>query len=100
MCSWKSEFLKQEEPRWGRRCRWLPVREPGFSRQGDPVHTDQLSRRPSRGHQVTEEVWVRTARLNLGFWKGWISLDLLQGQQEVTACPKQRHETKESDFPF
>ena len=101
--SWKPEFLRQEETRWGRCCRWPPIREPGFSRQGDPVHTAQLSRRPSRGHRVTEEVRVRTASLGLGFWRGWISLDLLQGQQEVAECPKQRHETKESDlsdFPF
>lgn len=37
---------------------------------------------------------MRTARLGLGFWRGRISLDLLQGQQEVTECPKQRHEKR------
>lgn len=99
----KPEFLRQEEPRWGRCCRWPPYWESGFSRQSDLVHTAQLSRRPSQGHRVTEEVRVRTASLGLGFWRGWISLDLLQGQQEVAECPKQRHEIKESDlsdFPF
>ena len=33
VCSWKPEFLRQEESRSGRCCRWPPFPEPGFSRQ-------------------------------------------------------------------
>lgn len=48
VCSWKPEFLRQEESYSGRCCRWLPFLGTGVQQAGDWAHMAQLSRRPSQ----------------------------------------------------